>query len=234
MTDAVRQAILEPMLQLYLPPLHLRADAQAQALALALYEQALAPFDRGTLERAWQQVVAHHAFWVWPNPGLIAEACRHCESRPRPPSDEEQRQAQALELAEAYTTRYLKTSQLAKLAKREGWAGWLRDYVAAAAWVQAQLICRVRNIGWDGRLAQDLGRFHSSGDAFEAYRQTIIKPVERGQIRVHVPPSRIHRWKVEAVEAADRPQPTDGPAAEGPPPSPLNWGNTAGTPVRAR
>jgi hypothetical protein len=198
MTDAVRQAILEPMLALYLPPLHLRADAQARARALALYEQALVPFDRGTLERAWQQVVANQAFWVWPNPGVIVKACRHCEPRPRPPSEEEQRQAQALELAETYTARYLKTSQLAKMARREGWAGRLHEYVAAAAWVQAQLICKVHHIGWDACLVRDLGRFHSSHEAFAAYRHTIGKPVERGQIRVHVPPCRIRRWKEEA------------------------------------
>jgi hypothetical protein len=198
MTDAVRQAILEPMLQLYLPPLHLRADAQAQAGALALYEQALAPFDRGTLERAWQHVVANHAFWVWPNPGAIVAACQRCESRPRPSSDEAQRQAQALEQAEAYTARYLKTSQLAKLARREGWAGRLNEYVAAAAWVQAQLICGVQHLGWDAILVRDLGRFRSSREAFEKYRNTIADPAERGHIRVHVPPSCIRRWKEEA------------------------------------
>jgi hypothetical protein len=91
-------------------------------------------------------------------------------------------------MAEAYTARYMKTSQVAKLARREGWAGRLREYVTDVAWVQAQLICRVENVGWNARLAEDLGRFSSSAEAVAAYRPTALKAVERGQVRVTVPP----------------------------------------------
>ena len=89
----------------------------------------------------------------------------------------------------------MKTSQVARLAWREVWAGQLLDYVQAAAWVQAQLICQVQHIGWDTKLAEGLGQFHSSQEAFAAYRRTIERPVERGQIRVTVPPSRLRRWQ---------------------------------------
>jgi hypothetical protein len=195
MTSLVRQVIIEPMGELYLPPLHLRADREARSRALDAYETALAPFDRTTLQRAWEKVVAEQTFWVWPNPGVIVEACRQCQSRSKPPSDKNQPRAKALQMTEDYTRRYMRTSQVAKLATREGWDGKLREYVAGAAWVQAQLICQVQAIGWDTHLADDLGHFHSSQEAFTAYRKTIEKPVERGQIRVTVPRSRIREWK---------------------------------------
>jgi hypothetical protein len=197
MTQAVRDLILEPMLELYLPPTHLRADAQARERALAAYEQALARFDRDTLQHAWDRVVADQAFWVWPNPGTIVAACRQCEPRTKPPGEEEQRQAKALAMAEEYAGRYMKTSQVAKLAKREGWAIWLREYVADAAWVQAQLICKVQHIGWNAKLADGLGHFSSSAEAFEQYRRTpaVVNAVERGQVRIHIPAARIREWK---------------------------------------
>ncbi len=58
MTDAVRDIILKPMCELYLPPLHLRREADAQERALAAYETALAPFDSETLQCGWAKVVA--------------------------------------------------------------------------------------------------------------------------------------------------------------------------------
>src|SRR5260370_21268175 len=147
MPDTARDIILKPMCELYLPPLHLRRDADAQERALAAYESALAPFDRDTLQRGWEKVVAQQTYWVWPNPGTIAEACRQCQPKPTPPSDEEQRKDKAAQMADDHVSRYMKTSHLAKLARREGWSGRLREYVTDVAWVQAQLICRVQNIG---------------------------------------------------------------------------------------
>jgi hypothetical protein len=199
MTDAVRDIILKPMCELYLPPLHLRRDADAQDRALAAYETSLAPFDRDTLQRAWDKVVAGQTYWVWPNPGTIAEACRQCQPKPTPLSEEEQRKEKALSMADDYATHYMKTSHLAKLAAREGWSGRLREYVTDAAWVQAQLLCQVKNIGWNAKLAEGLGRFHSSAEAFAAYRKTISHALERGQIRVSIPRSRVLHWKEHAV-----------------------------------
>ena len=177
MTRAVQEIILSPMREMYLPPLHLRQNHEAQGRAMAAYERALGRFSAATLARAWDKVVAEQTYWVWPNPGVIVEACRQCEPRNKPPSEEEQRQAIAHEMADQYVSRYMKTSQVAKLARREGWAGRLREYVHDVAWVQAQLICQVRHIGWDARLADGLGRFGSSAEAFAAYRPTIDKQV---------------------------------------------------------
>jgi hypothetical protein len=211
MTEAARDIIIEPMLELYLPPLHLRQDAQAQERALAAYEKALAGFDRDTLQRGWNKVVAQQTYWVWPNPGTIAEACRQCQPRPTRPSEEEQRREKALDMAEAYTARYMKTSHLGRLARQEGWSGRLREYVADAAWVQAQLLCQVKNIGWNARLAEGLGTFHSSAEAFAAYRKTITHSIERGQIRVHIPQARVRQWKEQCGHHRDQTIDTDAP-----------------------
>jgi len=199
MTTAVRDIIIEPMLSLFPAPLHLRHNGQARELALAAYEKALARFDRETLQRGWEKIVAEHALWVWPNPATIADACRQCQPKPTPPSEEEQRKEKALGMAEAYTTHYMKTSHLARLARQEGWAGRLREYVADAAWVQAELLCKIKNIGWNARLADGIGQFRSSAEAFAAYRKTISHAIERGQIRVSVPRARILQWKEQAV-----------------------------------
>jgi hypothetical protein len=141
------------------------------------------------------------------------DACRRCEPRPKPPSAEEKRREQALALAEAYTARYMKTSHVARLARQEGWVGRLREYVHDAAWVQAQLICRVQHIGWNARLASELGQFHSSNDAFAAYRKTIEKAVARGQIRVTIPPTRIRGWKEQCRQEKASEVSADGPGA---------------------
>jgi hypothetical protein len=212
MNAVVRAIVIEPMLALYPPPTHLRGNEQAQALALAAYETALAGFDRATLERGWAKVIAEQTYWVWPNPGMIAEACRQCEPVKKGPSEASLRRQQALAMTDAYVARYTKTSQVWKLAKREGWAGLLLDYVQSAAWVQAQLICKTDGIGWNSQLARDLGHFSSSEEAFAAYRETIRNPVEKGSIRVTVPPSRIRAWKERGqqeckagVDASGRP-----------------------------
>jgi hypothetical protein len=82
--------------------------------------------------------------------------------RPISPPTDEQRRSKALAMAHDYATAFMHASHLAKLAGREGWSGRLREYVTDAAFVQAQLMCGARDIGWNARLAEGLGRFHSS------------------------------------------------------------------------
>jgi hypothetical protein len=83
-------------------------------------------------------------------------------------------------------------------------SGRLREYVTDAASVQAQLICGVQNIGWNPSLADGLGCFHSSAEAFTAYRKTIEKHVEHGEISVHVPPEKIQKWKQQCRREPER------------------------------
>jgi hypothetical protein len=198
MPEAVREAIIEPMLVTYLPPQQVRHDSAARNRALAEYTKTLAPFDRETLERAWELVKATHLLVIWPAPGTIAEACRQCQPKPRPPTEEERQRQKSLAMADAYTARYMKTSHLAQLARQEQWADRLREYVAATAWVQAQMICQVRHIGWDKLLLPDGERYRSSQAAFEAIRPALARQVEKGTIQVHIPQARIRQWKDEA------------------------------------
>jgi hypothetical protein len=99
----------------------------------------------------------------------------------------------------------MKTSQVAKLARKEGWISHLREYVTDAAWVQAQLIVGVHHIGWNTQLSKEVGRFRSSAEAFDAYRETVRVPVESGHVRVSVPRNRIREWKEQSVHEAHEP-----------------------------
>jgi hypothetical protein len=194
MTEEDARALIARMSALYQPPTHLRGNAQAKAEALVAYERVLSPFDGPTLERAWLQVVANNAFWIWPQPGALVAACRTAQAVSIPRDETPQRE-KALEMAAAYTDHFMKTSRVAKLARREGWGDRLQGYVAAAAWVQAQILNGVRCIGWDSCLTPEHPRFRSSQEAFASYRQTIADALESGEIQVTVPKERIRQWK---------------------------------------
>jgi hypothetical protein len=201
MSRSDAKEFLQRMARQYPAPQHLRRDQAAREQMLADYEQALSPFDADTLGKAWAKVVSEHRYWCWPNAGTLVAACRAFA-----PSEEQRRQ-RALDMADAYTARYFKTSQLAKLAQREGWRPQLRQYVEAAAWVQAECICGVRSIGWSPDIllphAED---HHSSREMFVAYRPAVEQAVKHGRIRVHVPAERIRAWREQGQgrEAAPR------------------------------
>lgn len=207
MSEAVEELIIKPMLAIYPPPQHLRGDCGRQAEALAAYRKALAPFDRATLATGWEHVTAEHPFWVWPNPGAIAEACRRCAPPPPAVSETERARQRAVEMTDAYAARFMKTTQQATLAHAEGWAPQLAEYVREAAWVQAQLICGVRPVGFATILIPADQRGRPAGEAFAAYRESIAGPVERGRIRVTVPPEQVRAWRLvrkESDRATDR------------------------------
>ncbi len=208
MKEDVQQCILERMQAAYMPPQQVRQNPRLRTLALAEYEQALEGFSRFVLEQAWAYVRDRHPLVIWPPVGLFVEACRYFAARETQPSPEEARRQQALARADAYTTRYLKTSVLARRARSEGWLGKLREYVAAAAWVQAQLLCGVRHLGFDAVL---LGGEHlSAQEGFEGYRNQVSKELLHGEIKVRVPPARIKQWQ-EQADLAQRTLSEDGP-----------------------
>jgi hypothetical protein len=207
--EDVTEVILAPMQAAYPAPTHLRNDPEARRETLAIYLRTLGRFDRRTLERAWAKVTAEHAYWVWPVPGLIAEACLLFAPRNPPRSEDGERRERAREMSEVYASRYMKTSALARLARREGWAGRLRDYVEAASWVQAQLICRVEDIGWEAALLTRPERLRSSEASFASYRRRIEGAISRGEIQVRVPPGCIREWKAE-VHAGKEASPRGG------------------------
>ncbi len=195
MTEAVRRHIIAPMLALYPPPQHLRGDAVRRAEALAAYSKALSRFDVPTLVAGWEPITAEHRFWVWPNPGVVAEACARCAPPPPTVNDQEMRRQRAEEMADAYALRFMKTTHLAKVATAEGWAGRLRGYVHDAAWVQAQIICGVSPVAFPSGLVPPGHRPSSATEACAEYRESVGGAVERGRVRVSVPAELVREWK---------------------------------------
>lgn len=205
MTEAVRTHILRRMTALYPPPQHLRGSASKQTAALTAYETALSGFDEATLAAGWALVTAEHAFWVWPNPGQVADACRRCAPPPPAVSDQERRRAEAFEMADAYTAHFMKSTQVARMAEKEGWAGRLRSHVHDHAAAQAQIICGVERVAFASSIIPEEHRHLSAREGFAAYRESVAGPVERGRVRVAVPAARVREWKAAAVVA--RPDP---------------------------
>jgi hypothetical protein len=183
------------------PPTHLRADTRAREMFLADYERVLAPWPEEVLDAAWPVVLARLEFWIWPRPQQILDACKQIVGHVRPPSTLEQRRTRALGLADRYFRDYRRRSLLARRAAAEGWLEPLLHFVRESAWVQAQLLAEVTPLGWDASLARHLGKFHSSAEAFAAFRWTIAGAVDRGRIEVRVPPSLLREWKTRSQPA---------------------------------
>jgi hypothetical protein len=206
----VEEAVIRPMQRAYSPPRHLRYydadDPGARDEALRQYYDALAGYDRDTLHRAWQKVRAEHEYNVWPTPAKLVQAAELCLPRPRPPSETEQKRQRAWERAEAYADQFMKRRQLAKVARRDGWAGELRGYVQAAAWVQAQLMegLEKEGISLPSELSR-AGSYRSSREALVACQEAFAGPVAAGEIDVQVPTGHIEQWKRQAAER--RPMP---------------------------
>jgi hypothetical protein len=141
------------------PPTHLRGDPEAQKQFLADYERVLSGWPREILEAAWPVVLSRQEFWIWPRPQQIYDACKQITAQRQQPNNLEKRRQEAQELANRYVCNYLRRSQVAKLAEKEGWITPLRHLVRESAWVQAQLLCKVNSLGWDASIADHLGDF---------------------------------------------------------------------------
>lgn len=206
----VEEAVIRPMLRTYSPPRHLRYhsadDPDAREEALEQYCQALEAYDREVLEWAWRKVRAAHEYNVWPTPAKLVQAAELCLPRPRLPSETQQTRQRAWERAEAYAGQFMKRRQLGRSARREGWAGELRGYVQAVAWVQAQLIEGLvkEGISLPTELTQ-AGSYRSSREALVACQEAFADQVAAGEIDVHVPRSLIERWKSQAAERGPAP-----------------------------
>jgi len=204
MTQAVKDLLARMQAELP-PPIHLRGNAEAQEQFLADYVQVLSGWSREVLEAAWPVVLSRQEFWIWPRPQQIHDACKQIANQRQRPINLEERRQEAQELADRYMHNYLRRSQVAKLAEKEGWIEPLKHFVRESAWVQAQLLCKIGSVGWDTSIAAHLGEFRSSQDAFNGFRQTIAGAVQRGRIEVHVPPTLIRAWKEEVQNVLDKP-----------------------------
>lgn len=193
------------MQRVYLPPRHLRHhdtdDPDAKEEALEQYYQALSGYDRATLQKAWHRVRAGHGFSIWPTPAALVHAAELSLPRPRPPSEAELRQQHAMDRAEEYAANFMKRRKVARLAREEGWAGRLRAYVHAAAWVQAQLI---DGLGREGvTLPGDLTRHagcRSTKEALAWCLEAFAAQIQAGEIDVRLPRELVEEWKREAAE----------------------------------
>jgi hypothetical protein len=207
----VEEVVLRPMQRVYLPPRHLRFhdadDPDAKEEALEQYYQALSGYDRAALEKAWQRVRAGHDFSIWPTPARLVQAAELSLPRPRPPSEAELRHQHALDRAEEYAACFMKRRKVARLAREEGWAGRLRAYVHAAAWVQAQLIDGLdrEGITLPGDLTRHSG-CRSTKESLAWCKEAFAKQVGAGEIDVPVPEQLVEEWKGEAAAAGPAPR----------------------------
>lgn len=71
----VRELIVEPMMAMYQPPMHLRSDTEKMKLVLDEYHAQLVGFDRQTLAKGWDSVKKNHSTWIWPQMQVIRDAC---------------------------------------------------------------------------------------------------------------------------------------------------------------
>ncbi|MBA4067307.1 MAG: hypothetical protein C0501_27085 [Isosphaera sp.] len=169
------------------------------------YVEALQQFDRTTLERAFARVRDQNTTGFWPSPGKFRQAALSLLT-PEPDAGAARRRA-AEQWADAYVSRYLRTSKLYREAKKDGWAGELLAYVQAAATVQAQAIEGTRGISWDAVLldpASDAAPREQIGALVDECRDR-----EPKEVKVQVPRGRIAAWRAHAAAHPVKPEQTE-------------------------
>lgn len=188
-------AILKPMRQLYPAPRHLRGDEDAFEAALTAYRQALSRFDSAVLRRTWQRVVETNELWCWPKIGELVRAAEQFDRQSHPLAQADDWVERAQTRADGYVRKFLKSNRHATRAREGGYEGSLRQYVAAAAWVQAQMIEGREGVGYDHAVLFPGPRDEAAeGRWFAEARER----ASAGEIDVVVPRSLVARWRQEA------------------------------------
>lgn len=208
-SNDVEAAILEPMLALYPPPVHLRQSPRALALALDVYRRGLSRFERPVLEQAWQKVVCANEFWTWPKLADLVKACEQChkqEQKALGGQSHDVRIERANDLAYAYRKRFMQTSPLAARAWQEGFERALAEYVQAAAWVQAQMIAGCPHVGYSDHTLFDYThtRREELEERKEAFFAKAKEQAAKGHVRVTVPVWMIEVWKRSCAQGEGR------------------------------
>lgn len=200
MSDDVQEAVLGPMLQLFPPPKHLRQPSAIQ-IALVPYRRALERFDRPALDFAWQKAVEENAMWCWPTVhALVSQA----EAYQRQHQASEAWVEKAQELTDAYTRRFMATSQTAARAKAEGWADKLSAYVTEGAWLQAQILVGRENLSYSGLLVAHLPTIEEKKEAVAELLERARVQARKGHIQVRVPAGLTERWRKAAGQGRER------------------------------
>src|ERR1700676_3494247 len=152
--EDVNQAIIKPMVATLPPPRHARGDPAAIETLLNVYRRALDRFDRAVLDQAWQKAAAEQDYWLWPMPQALIQAAEHFHKLAHPfdPREADAWVERAQGLTDAYVKRFIKTSQAAIRAREGGYEAALKEYVRAAAWVQAQSIEGREGLGYSAHV----------------------------------------------------------------------------------
>jgi hypothetical protein len=208
--EAVWRLVLNPMQEMFPAPNHLRASDQARKEALRVYEAALIGFDDEVLRTAWEKVAGNRDLWCWPASGEIANACREAQkARPRNGGQSELID-KANELATQYVKGFMKRSRVAARAKNGGWDGELKSYLFEVAWVQAQFLAGVKDVGYSARALKGA----SPGDSKDVRQQAAEflknarEQAAKGTIRVQLPNVLVRDWETEY-----RGRPAPGPTS---------------------
>jgi hypothetical protein len=197
---AVEEAIIQPLLDTFPPPSHIRGKPAAIEALLNVYRRALDRFERTVLEQAWQKVAAEQTFWVWPLPETLVKAAKHFQGRtvPQEPDDWVER---ATKMADSYARRYMLTTQTATRARDGGYEAALKRYVLEASWVQAQFAVGRQGAGYDHGVLFP-ARERDKADEQEWFEKA-REQARTGHIRVSVPRNMVEQW-AEKAESQSR------------------------------
>jgi hypothetical protein len=203
MTAEDATALLKRMQLAYDPPRALRGRPEAIRERLRVYQNALEPFDAEVLDRAWLKAAASQRYPQWPDCPDIVEAAEHFHALAHPkPKVDDSWVERATSLADAYTRRFMKTSAVAVRARERGYESEVRQYVTEAAWVQGQMICGRKSIGYSsGVLFPGRERDKTAEDEFFARARD---QAATGSIRVRIPLALVERWREGAEKGRGR------------------------------
>lgn len=197
MTAQDAHALIRLMQNLYDPPKAIRGRPDAIKERLRVYLHALEPFDAQVLDKAWLKAAADHRFEQWPDCPDILRAAEHFHALAHPPRKSDDSWVEkATALSDAYTRRYMQTTQAGVRSREAGYERELRAYVTEAAWVQSQFIVGRKDVGFvSGVLFPDRERDkEAEEDWFDRQRAQ----AESGSIKVSVPKQLLEGWKGES------------------------------------
>lgn len=205
--QTVNQVIIDPMTRLYQPPAHLRGRENEAGLrdTVAEYQAGLSRYSRHVLEAAWAEVKAEHEAWIWPHLKTIKAACEKRAGSASGgggsyDSPEKLKIQRATDLWKA-AIRDFESSALALRSTAEGWIGDLWPYANAAAWLQAQHIAGVTNVGYS---ALDLCGPYAPEAEIRRAVQEARNAAAGGGIEITVPQPMIEKWRNHAVMARQK------------------------------
>lgn len=183
-------------------PHHVRNKPAAIETLLNVYRHALAGFERETLEKAWLKVAAEQDYWTWPMPETLVKAAKHFHDLAHPfdPRQADAWVEKAQALSDAYVKRYMQTTQTAVRAREGGYEAALKEYVEAVSWVQAQVICGRKGVGYSACV---LSGPRADGEEKAEFFRKAREQAASGHIRVHVPPGKLEEWR-EAAQVEGR------------------------------